>query len=87
MRFQISRGNLGNINIVIMFYQDINKEKTEVSKRFWELSLNDAGISFQILPPTLKKALFWISSLDFLIQKVFDGGRPSAVRMNTSNIA
>ena len=31
MRFQISRGDLGNINIVIMFYYDINKEKIEIS--------------------------------------------------------
>ena len=33
-------------------------------------SLNDADISFQILPPTLEKSLFWISSLDFLIKKM-----------------
>ena len=32
---------------------------------FGELSYgNDAGISFQILAPTLEKALFWISSPD-----------------------
>ena len=89
MRFQISRGNLGNINIFIMFYWDINKEKTEVSfgSVFLELSLNDAGISFQILAPTLEKTLFWRSSLDFLMWKLFDGGRPSSVRMNTISIA
>ena len=54
---------------------------------FWEISLNDAGSSFQILAPTLEKTLFWRSSLDFLMWKLFDGGRPSAVRMNTISIA
>ena len=34
---------------------------------FFGNSLYDAGISFQILASTLEKALFWISSLDFLI--------------------
>ena len=29
-------------------------------------SLKDAGISLQILAPTLEKALFWISRQDFL---------------------
>ena len=33
---------------------------------FWS-SLNDAGISFQILDPILENARFWISNLDFLI--------------------
>ena len=28
-------------------------------------SLKDAGISLQILAPTLEKALFWISRQDF----------------------
>ena len=32
-----------------------------------ESSLNDAGISFQILAPALENVLFWISNLDFLI--------------------
>ena len=54
---------------------------------FWEISLNDAGSSFQILAPTLEKTLFWRSSLDFLMWKLFDGGRPSSVRMNTISIA
>ena len=35
---------------------------------FFGSSLIDAGIStFQILAPTLEKALLWISKLDFLI--------------------
>ena len=34
---------------------------------FFGSSLNDAGISLQILAPTLEKALFLISNLDFLI--------------------
>ena len=41
---------------------------------FFGSSVNDAGISFQILAPTLEKTLFWIS-------------RPSVKRMNTSSIA
>ena len=34
--------------------------------------LNDTGISFQILAPTLENALFWISNLDFLVSTLFD---------------
>ena len=44
--------------------------KTGVS--FWSVFLG-AGISFQILAPTLEKALFWISSLDVLIHRLFEG--------------
>ena len=69
MRFQISRGNMGNINIVIMFFRISTRKrlKFRFETFFWELSLNDAGSSFQILAPTLEKTLFWKSSLDFLI--------------------
>ena len=64
LRFQ-SRGNLGNFNVVIIFHRlGYQQGKTGVS--FWSVFLG-AGISFQILAPTLEKALFSISSLDFLI--------------------
>ena len=51
-------------DIVIMFLKNIKKERGEFRLEvfFWR-----AGISFQILAPTLEKALVWISSLDFLI--------------------
>ena len=80
---------MGNINIVIMFFRISTRKrlKFRFETFFWELSLNDAGSSFQILAPTLEKTLFWKSSLDFLMWKLFDGGRPSAVRMNTISIA
>ena len=53
---------MGNINIVIMLFKSIKKERVEFRLEvFFGSSLNDAGISFQILAPTLEKALF----LDF----------------------
>ena len=66
-----SRGNLGNINIAIMLLKNIKKERVEFRLEvFFGSSLNhDAGISFQIVAPTLEKALFRISSLDFLYIK------------------
>ena len=51
-----------------MLLKSIKKERVEFRLEvFFESSLNDAGISFQILAPTLEKALFWISNLDFLL--------------------
>ena len=62
--YWVSLNDLSSIiNIVIMFHI-YQQGKTGVS--FWSVFLG-AGISFQILAPTLEKALFWISSLDFLI--------------------
>ena len=60
MRFQISRGNLGNINISSCLIRISTRKrlKFRLEGFFWELSLNDAGISFQILAATLEKALF-----------------------------
>lgn len=58
---------MGNINKVIMLLKNIKKERVEFRLEvFFGSSLNDAGISFQILAPTLEKALFWISNLGFL---------------------
>ena len=63
---------MGNINIVVMLLKSIKKERVEFRLEvLFGSSLNDAGISFQILAPSLQKALFWISSLDFLIQNLF----------------
>ena len=45
-----------------MLLKSIKKERVEFRLEvFFESSLNDAGISFQISAPTLKKALFWNS--------------------------
>ena len=50
-----------------MFLKDIEKERVEFHLEIFEgSSLNDAGTSFQILAPTLEKALL-DSNLDFLI--------------------
>ena len=59
---------MGNINIVIMLLKNIKKERVQfrLEMFFGELSY-DANISFQILAPTLEKALFCVSNLDFLI--------------------
>ena len=65
---------MGNIN---SHHVSLNINKKRVEFRFEEFfggSLNEAGISFQILAPTLEKALFWIP-------------RPSVIRVNTSSIA
>ena len=50
-----------------MILKNIKKERVEFRMEvfFFGSSLNDAGISIQIL--ALEKALFWISNLDFLI--------------------
>ena len=57
-------GGGGNINIVIMFHEDINyKDRVKFRfKAFFGSSLNDAGILFQMLAPILEKALFCVSS-------------------------
>ena len=55
-----------------MVLKNIEKERVEFCLEvFFGSSLNDAGISFQILAPTLEKALFWISNLDSLIYNLF----------------
>ena len=56
-----------------MLLKNIEKEWSLVLKCFfWGGALfNDGGISSQILAPTLKKPLFWISNLDFVIQNSF----------------
>ena len=46
-------------------------------------SLNNSGMSFQILASTPKKALFWISNLDFLIENLFADEDRVFIRMNT----
>ena len=45
------------------------------TRKEWSFVLKcffNAGISFQILAPIREKALFWISSLEFLTKKSFD---------------
>ena len=62
---------MGNINIVIMLLENIKMEEWSfVSKWFFGSSLNDAGISFQILAPTLSVFLSVFSHLSTKIRNL-----------------
>ena len=52
---------------ISIYSHDVSQISTRKDWSFVLKRFLGAGISFQSLAPTLEKALFWISSLDFLM--------------------